>query len=535
MPPERAVPIVRQVAAALQAAHDAGVVHGDVKPANVLLDDPATGIVERAYLADFGLARMIESATPDARSNAGTLLYMAPEQLRGEPIDPRADIYSLGCVLYQCLSGTPPFRGSDHDVMLGHLDQAPPPLGHLAQGLSAAVGRALAKDPSDRFASAAAFSAALDLAPRASAEEVNLDGARPGRLRRLRQTPVRLAFVVAVGSCIAAAALAVLAYSLDLSSHSSSPAPFDAHIVATQVIGDRRSLLAIGKQGVFVAQATGPASGKVERIDPTSLHPSDSKPWAIGRPLGFSTGSRALWVVSKIGETENGLEISRITSNGLSQSSRLSGRGTPRCVRYLDVNCDPVIVDGNAWLGLGKSLVKIGGPAPKTENSTPVDRAIADLAYGAGWLWAGARSSLLRIDPASGSVVSIDIPSDLVAGGLIGHVVASGSDVWVSYVYADAQRDELVHIDAHNPNVVTKVLKLPEIGALASINGSLWVAQRSDGSEVTRLDLYTGDVTGPSVKVPDTVTSIRGDGHTLWLMTFRSVDETRRLVRVRLS
>src|SRR3712207_9444048 len=107
--PERALAITRQIAAALDAAHERGLVHRDVKPSNVLLDAR-----EHVYLADFGLTRQqAEGGAPlgDARS-LGTPAYLAPEQIEGGRVDGRADVYSLACLLYECLTGEPPFAGT---------------------------------------------------------------------------------------------------------------------------------------------------------------------------------------------------------------------------------------------------------------------------------------------------------------------------------------------------------------------------------------------------------------------------------------
>ena len=119
--PERAIAICSQVADALDAAHERGLVHRDVKPSNVLLDSH-----EHVYLADFGLTRRLadpKRLTVEARS-LGTVDYVAPEQIRGEEVDGRADIYSLGCLLYECLTGGPPFpRVSDAAVLFAHLEE----------------------------------------------------------------------------------------------------------------------------------------------------------------------------------------------------------------------------------------------------------------------------------------------------------------------------------------------------------------------------------------------------------------------------
>jgi len=143
--PARALAIVSQVASALDAAHAKGLVHRDVKPSNVLLDEH-----EHVYLADFGLTKRVSEGTssiPEAGS-MGTIDYVAPEQIRGEEVDGRADIYSLGCLLYECLTGEPPYpRSSDLAVLFAHLEEEPP----AGEGFDEVLARALAKDPNDRY------------------------------------------------------------------------------------------------------------------------------------------------------------------------------------------------------------------------------------------------------------------------------------------------------------------------------------------------------------------------------------------------
>jgi hypothetical protein len=147
------------VARALDAAHARGLVHRDVKPGNILLAPPVfDGDAEHVYLVDFGLAR----ADSDDRSIGGggaflgTPRYAAPEQAAGRPVDGRTDGYALGCVLYECLTGQPPFPGgSGEAVLLAHLEAPPPRVTALRPDLPAAIdevmSRAMAKDPGDRF------------------------------------------------------------------------------------------------------------------------------------------------------------------------------------------------------------------------------------------------------------------------------------------------------------------------------------------------------------------------------------------------
>src|SRR4051794_13611722 len=147
--PERAIRICSQVAEALDFAHERGLVHRDVKPSNVLLDAK-----EHVYLADFGLTKRLGEGRTVEPALFGTIDYVAPEQIRGDEIDGRADVYALGCLLYECLAGTAPFRrGSDAATLYAHLEEAPPSL----PGLEGVLSRSLAKSPDERYPTCAAF------------------------------------------------------------------------------------------------------------------------------------------------------------------------------------------------------------------------------------------------------------------------------------------------------------------------------------------------------------------------------------------
>ena len=157
--PERALAILDQVARALDAAHARGLVHRDVKPGNILLAPPVVdGDAEHVYLVDFGLARSDsdDRSLGGGGSFLGTPRYAAPEQAAGRPVDGRTDGYALGCVLYECLTGQPPFPGgSGEAILLAHLEASPPRVTALRPDLPPAidqvVARAMAKDPATRF------------------------------------------------------------------------------------------------------------------------------------------------------------------------------------------------------------------------------------------------------------------------------------------------------------------------------------------------------------------------------------------------
>ncbi len=191
--PRRATSLLRQVASALDAAHDRGLVHRDVKPANILIAAGDGG--ERAYLTDFGLAKRFDrdlSITSLTKTNVvvGTVDYMAPERISGQRTDARADVYSLGCVYYEMLTGALPYGGDNSlmATMFAHVHEPTPALPRRVaerySQLDAVIERAMAKEPSDRYPSAGEFAADAAGA---------LDGTRhyaPGRVAPARPPDV---------------------------------------------------------------------------------------------------------------------------------------------------------------------------------------------------------------------------------------------------------------------------------------------------------------------------------------------------------
>jgi serine/threonine protein kinase len=141
--------IAEQIGGALDAAHAADLIHRDLKPANILL----TEADRHSYLCDFGLAKRTSTrGVTQAGAFMGTIDYCSPEQIRGEPLDGRADVYSFGCVLYHCLSGEAPYaRESEVAVLQAHLNDPPP---KLAPDLDGVFARAMAKDPEERYSTA---------------------------------------------------------------------------------------------------------------------------------------------------------------------------------------------------------------------------------------------------------------------------------------------------------------------------------------------------------------------------------------------
>ena len=210
LPVARVAGIITQVASALDAAHDRGLVHRDVKPGNMLLDATAGPAgTEHLYLSDFGLSKQALSSTGITATGQflGTLDYVAPEQIEGHPVDGRADEYALACAAVEMLTGVPPFPREERlAVMWAQISEPPPVLTERRPDLPSAVNdviaTALAKSPADRYPRCSEFAAARRMAcappggdttpgPPAGSRPVAADGAPragPGRVRPGRRS-----------------------------------------------------------------------------------------------------------------------------------------------------------------------------------------------------------------------------------------------------------------------------------------------------------------------------------------------------------
>jgi Protein kinase domain len=355
--PERTVALLEQVAAALDAAHARGLVHRDVKPGNVLVDSAS-----HCYLCDFGLTKRLGEGdqTTVAGGLAGTLDYLAPEQIRQGPVDSRADQYALACVLYECLGGRPPFRReSEAQTLWGHMQEAVPPLPGY-QELDEALERGLAKEPDDRFDGCGQLlesaRAALGFGP-----------SRAVVVRRRRRLGRRL---VLIGAAIVAAAIGVATLVATLGSEVAIVAPANSMAAIDAVSRDVVAAVPVGNA-------------------PTIVAASDDWVWVINSNDGAGT-------------------ISRIDPRRKRVVSTFSVGGTP---------IDLLAAAGSLWVGTGSGRVLQIQPStdlevrswrlPNAGKSSPFvdDRGAGYLAYGAKRVWAASFRAISRIDPGSSRLV----------------------------------------------------------------------------------------------------------------------------------
>lgn len=277
--PAQTIAVVGQIASALTAAHEMGLVHRDVKPANVL-------IVERAgaddsyhiYLSDFGIAKQQISDATRTGMFLGTAHYASPEQIEGKALDARSDVYALGCVLYECLTGSLAFeKDSEVALIYAHLLEPPPSMRtarpELADAVDPVVAKAMAKKPEDRYATAREFAAAVREAlsrPAAAPRPVTQDDATPPE----SGTPAE----------VSRAAPDPPGDPLPPGDTPATPPPGPARRIGRTRLGIGAGLIAIGVAGVVLAvvllgggdgkPAAQPQSGTTQQTQPGTTQPA---------------------------------------------------------------------------------------------------------------------------------------------------------------------------------------------------------------------------------------------------------------------
>jgi len=526
--PDRTASVVSQVAQALDAAHAEGLIHRDVKPSNVLVSEPDRSGAEHAYLTDFGLIRRVTHATSLTKTGQfmGTLDYVAPEQIRGDAVDGRADVYSLGCLLYECLTGQPPYVSElEVTILYGHLEEPSPSVTahrpELPGAIDDVVARAMAKKPEDRYQSAGELAAAARSALESGAEGQPQPSAPASRRHRLvlPAAIVAVAVVIAVllvllvprhkGSVTGASASSP---GVSVSSPpGAGPPPLGSVIQldpatgkvlttardAVQFTGGGNPRIAVGEGGVwadviqFLAHID-ESTGRLENLVITG-------PGGPG-PLAVAVGARTVWVpIGGLTLPTRLLPVDPATDQALSPIPLGAGAFAT----------DTAVGDGSVWVTLTDgTLVQVDPATHRVLHRFPVSGHLDALAIGFGSVWvidevAGVVS---RVDPASGTVTA--------TVGVRGNVraVAEGSGaVWV----LDPISGTVAAIDPATNTLGPAVRVGEHATGVAAGLGAVWVSD--SGGSVYRVDPVTQSTTAIPVGAPLTAIAVDPKAGTLWL------------------
>jgi tRNA A-37 threonylcarbamoyl transferase component Bud32/DNA-binding beta-propeller fold protein YncE len=436
--PRRALQLLAQLADALDAAHRSGLVHRDVKPSNALLDS-----AEHVYLADFGLTKSASDRSAQTITGRiiGTVDYAAPEQIQGNPVDGRADVYSLGCLLYECLTGEVPFlHDSELAVLWGHVHEQPPEASErnpdLPEAIDSVITTALAKSPEKRYETCAELA-------EAARDALGLRDVLVVRDRR----PLLLA---ALGVLVAAGALAAgLALTLG-GGGGGKPKP-DLTVRNNTVV----------------------------RVDPET-----NRITAVVRvgqgPLSIGAAGRTVWVYNEADRT-----VSRIDTrtNVLERTQSISG-----VPPFLASNNWMAADADGAWVlssASGKGLLTHVRPVLR-QLEFPFNGDPVAVALGENALWVAVKkvltTAVLHIDPRTGSVVA-RVP-------LRGNVRGSATDVQVPDIQSLAvgevavwamqggpQGGRIVRIEPGGGQVTGSLnLDANNFWQVAAGNGAVWAA-----------------------------------------------------------
>ena len=460
--PARALDLVAQIAAALDAAHARGLVHRDVKPANVLVaPDAGPARSEHCYLTDFGLAKLVagRSALTGTGQFVGTLDYIAPEQLQGKDVDGRVDVYALGAVLFECLTAAPPFkRDIGPALMWAHMNDPPPCASELRPGLGAGiddvVGRAMAKQPDERYGTCAELahaaraaldgggSAAAGVAPRRAPEPLAparkdastiVDGAPPpdgpAPDRPAPSRPRGRRFAAAVAALVAVVAVGALAWTqLGPSGGDPEPVRLTVADAAWTAMADGPIVSTPALSGGSLV--VGSDDGSVRSLDARSGEPRwrrstggevrSSPVVADGRVyVGSFDGSVHAFRASdgrRSWEAPTGFQVFSspavagatvvVGAEGIVALDAANGDERWRARTGGPVNSSPAIADGTVYVGAddGRLYAVDLDSGDRRWTRALGDRVYSSPAVANGVVYVGSSKGLHAVDAASGAV-----------------------------------------------------------------------------------------------------------------------------------
>jgi YVTN family beta-propeller protein len=459
--PERALALVGQIATALDAAHERGLVHRDVKPSNVLLTGRPGE--EHCYLADFGLSTSTsDRSVADARQVVGTIDYVAPEQIRGVEVDGRADVYSLACLLYECLVGDVPFRrSSDVAVIYAHLEEPLPEASErapaLPEALDAVLGRGTAKLPDERWPTCAALVEA--------ARSALGDGVAPVRVRRRSRRREIVAALAGVAVAAAALAALVLGGSGTALAHSDSLVRIDpggSEPTEGVAVGARPTAVTVCAGSIWVTTR----GGTVFQVDPQSLTRHAVR--VTGTPSDVADVGDLAAVVS--GPPEH-VTIVDAQFGQISGVVDVPGEGVPATADAFG---------RDVWVAnpSGRRLDLLSPPYSAVAASVRLREAPRLVVAGEGAVWAVGFHTLWRVDARALRVVaSIRLPFSPNA------IDAGSGGVWL----VDAGGDAVVRVDPVSGRPVQRIKVGDAPTGVAVGADAVWVANSADGT-VSQID-----------------------------------------------
>ena len=512
--PDRIVAIVEQVAAALDAAHSGGLVHRDVKPANVMLTSTHGG--EHVYLTDFGLTKRAESGSALTKTGAfvGTPDYMPPEQIKGERADARADVYALGCLLFHALTGRPPYdRDTEVAKMYAQLHDPPPSatgsVPGIPVGLDAVISRALAKDPGGRYPSAG------DLARAARAALTGTVASQPERSLATGLAAPGAATPPPTPAPPAAVTPPPTAAVPPAAPPPTPPVPARRSPLPI-VLGAVLALAVIGgilaAAGVFSGGSGDGSSGSFH--DTAGTQPKSKKPAGVppskvatipagDGPDGIAVAGDVVWVSNSVGNTLTRLDA---TANKPLGAQIPVGR-----------NPDEVVAaNGIVWVANTDdgTVTRLEGDVSK---EIQVGAGPEGLSLGRQFLWVanGDSDSVTRIDPGSGTAVGspIDVQNKPIG------IFAGKRFVWVTNSFSGS----VSRIDPSSGEVVGTTAGVGRnIRSVTEAFGSVWVSSAIDDGTVVRLDAATGEIVGRPIPVGQRPKEMAAAGGYLWVVEERS-------------
>ena len=554
--PERAVRIVWQVASALDAAHRRGLVHRDVKPPNVLIAQEGE---DHAYLTDFGLSKLAAVASGFTRTGnfVGTPDFAAPEQIRGEHADARADVYALGAVLFHALTARTPFpRDSELAKMYAHLNDPAPSASALAPAvppaLDAVIGTAMAKEPAERFASAGDLARAAWAALQGETQPAPAGSVATGdaalQAPRVPDTPAprtpppasaaasspgedagapvkprpsgpagwprgrRIAVLVAL-PCLLVLALGVAALGAAggfrgdeepakpavQQAAPAAPATPQPQVAATIATGPGPDGVTVDGNKVFVSHAK---DGTLIQID-ARTDEVVGEPVPVGEnPDQIAAGTGTVWVVDASDD-----KLQRLQSD----PALLATATIPVGTDAQGISLGPQL----AWVAnTGDDTVQRIDRAQAQTVGDPIgvgDNPIGIHVGSKVWVTNSGDGTLSRIDVASAQVEGDPLPTGAGARG----VTQGLGGVWVS----NAKDGTVSRVDPDSFEVVATIPVGREPKELVAAHGFVWVVN-SGSNTVTRIDPETNRVAGAPIPVGRNPIGIAASHDALWVTNF---------------